>query len=260
MIMEKFNLGLAVSGARKVVTRSGLAVLNLVLTKDDKDFPLEGDIVGEGRDSFTEDGRYLSANQNHHGWDLFLMPEEVKLKTKDFELSDIEAGCKFVTRGGKEVKNLFLACEKKLFCVGGEIDEEQEWWSKGGRYTVATEENNMDLMTVIEEDQPQGIKAYIETGRIKSSDGPNKSMPPQSVVDSIKHVAQSIKNDSVNKPSHYTDGQIEVIEYIDDKGFDYCIGNAIKYLSRAGKKQNEIEDLEKAVWYINHKIQKLKNG
>lgn len=67
-------------------------------------------------------------------------------------------------------------------------------------------------------------------------------------------------NDMVNKPSHYTDGKIEVIEYIEDKKLGFCLGNAIKYISRAGKKykDKEIEDLEKAVWYINRRIKELK--
>ena len=43
-------------------------------------------------------------------------------------------------------------------------------------------------------------------------------------------------SDAVNHPSHYTDGNIEVIEYIEDKKLDYCLGNAVKYISRAGKK------------------------
>lgn len=66
-------------------------------------------------------------------------------------------------------------------------------------------------------------------------------------------------SDPVNNPSHYTDGQIEVIDYICDK-FDiksFCLGNAIKYISRAGKKNNEVEDLRKAIWYINHYIEVL---
>lgn len=66
-----------------------------------------------------------------------------------------------------------------------------------------------------------------------------------------------IEADPVNNPSHYTDGSIEVIDYICDK-FDiksFCLGNAIKYISRAGKKNNEVEDLRKAIWYINHYIE-----
>ena len=65
--------------------------------------------------------------------------------------------------------------------------------------------------------------------------------------------------DNINHPSYYADGKIEVIEFIEDKNFGYCLGNAIKYISRAGKKsrETEIQDLQKAVWYINRRIQKL---
>lgn len=62
--------------------------------------------------------------------------------------------------------------------------------------------------------------------------------------------------DNVNHPAHYTDGKIEVIDYIEDKHFGYHLGNAIKYISRAGKKdpQKAEEDLRKAVWYIHRYI------
>ena len=63
-------------------------------------------------------------------------------------------------------------------------------------------------------------------------------------------------NDPVNRPSHYTDGNIEVIDFIEDKNLGFCLGNAIKYISRAGKKDKskEVEDLKKAIWYINRRI------
>lgn len=68
------------------------------------------------------------------------------------------------------------------------------------------------------------------------------------------------ESNNVNHPSHYTDGKIEVIDYIEDKKFGYCLGNAIKYISRAGKKNKdkEIEDLQKAIWYIERRIKELK--
>lgn len=67
--------------------------------------------------------------------------------------------------------------------------------------------------------------------------------------------------DPVNHPAYYADGNIEVIDYIEDKHLGFCLGNAVKYISRAGKKDpdKEIEDLEKAVWYINRRIQQVKN-
>lgn len=65
--------------------------------------------------------------------------------------------------------------------------------------------------------------------------------------------------DAVNRPAHYTDGKIEVIDFIEDKKLGFCLGNAIKYISRAGKKDptKEVEDLKKAAWYINRRIKEL---
>ena len=67
-------------------------------------------------------------------------------------------------------------------------------------------------------------------------------------------------NDEVNHPSHYTDGKIEVIDFIEDKKLGFHLGNAIKYIARAGKKDPDkiIQDLEKAKWYLERKILKLK--
>lgn len=84
----------------------------------------------------------------------------------------------------------------------------------------------------------------------------------------IKQTEEEIKQyDIVNHPAHYTDSKIEVIDYIEDKNLGFCLGNAVKYISRAGKKKDtgrsvvdkEIEDLEKAIWYINRRIYELKN-
>ena len=63
-------------------------------------------------------------------------------------------------------------------------------------------------------------------------------------------------NDAVNHPNHYTDGGIETIDFIEAKNLPYHLGNAVKYISRAGKKDpnKNIEDLQKAVWYINRYI------
>ena len=62
--------------------------------------------------------------------------------------------------------------------------------------------------------------------------------------------------DNINHPSHYTQGNIEVIDYIEDKNFEYHLGNVIKYISRAGLKESssKIEDLKKAQWYLNRYI------
>lgn len=67
-------------------------------------------------------------------------------------------------------------------------------------------------------------------------------------------------NDPVNHPAHYTQGKIECIDFILDKKMNFCRGNAVKYIVRAGLKDpaKEIEDLEKAVFYLNREILELK--
>ena len=66
--------------------------------------------------------------------------------------------------------------------------------------------------------------------------------------------------DMVNHPPHYNTGSIEVIDFIEDQGLEYHEANALKYITRAGKKNPDtrIEDLEKAVWYLNRKLTLLK--
>lgn len=68
-----------------------------------------------------------------------------------------------------------------------------------------------------------------------------------------------LEHDSVNRPSHYTDGKIEVIDFIEDKKLNFNTGNAVKYISRAGKKDpaKHKEDLMKAKWYLEREISKL---
>lgn len=71
--------------------------------------------------------------------------------------------------------------------------------------------------------------------------------------------------DDVNNPKHYTDSKIEVIDYIEDKKLGFCLGNVIKYVSRAGKKhsadksdkEKEIQDLKKAKWYLERRIKEI---
>lgn len=76
-----------------------------------------------------------------------------------------------------------------------------------------------------------------------------------------------MKKDNINHPSHYTShpSGIECIDIAEHH--DFCIGNAIKYLWRAGlksedgisKKEKQIEDLKKAIWYIKREIKHLSN-
>jgi hypothetical protein len=69
--------------------------------------------------------------------------------------------------------------------------------------------------------------------------------------------------ESVNHPQHYGGGDnpYEAIKVIEAWDLDFKLGNTVKYISRAGKKHpdKELEDLEKAAWYLNRKIAALKS-
>ena len=56
-------------------------------------------------------------------------------------------------------------------------------------------------------------------------------------------------------PRYYTRGSIEVWDFIRDQGLDYHLGCAIKYICRAGYKDSKVDDLKKALHYIENELQ-----
>lgn len=66
----------------------------------------------------------------------------------------------------------------------------------------------------------------------------------------------------VHHPAHYggADNLYEAIKVIEAWDLDFPCGNAVKYIARAGKKGDELEDLKKAVWHLNRKINRIKNA
>lgn len=69
-----------------------------------------------------------------------------------------------------------------------------------------------------------------------------------------------VKGHPVNRPDHYTShpSGIECIQITEHMGF--CLGNAVKYIWRADLKHDAIEDLEKAVWYLQREIQRRQSA
>lgn len=85
-----------------------------------------------------------------------------------------------------------------------------------------------------------------------------KKLPQTALTPSIvqKHFGIDIDkaHDPVNQPSHYKVGGIETIDFIEAKGLNYNLGNAIKYITRADHKGNKAQDLAKAIWYLRREI------
>jgi hypothetical protein len=66
-------------------------------------------------------------------------------------------------------------------------------------------------------------------------------------------------SDPVHNPPHYKSGGIEVIDVIEAFELGYRLGNVIKYVLRAGRKGDALEDLQKAAWYLDRQIDKMKS-
>jgi hypothetical protein len=71
-----------------------------------------------------------------------------------------------------------------------------------------------------------------------------------------------MKYEKVDHPNHYKgqEGKIEAIDVIENYDLNFSLGNAVKYILRAGFKPDSsyVEDLSKAVWYLNREIQRTK--
>jgi len=69
----------------------------------------------------------------------------------------------------------------------------------------------------------------------------------------------------INHPQHYNTGKIEVIDFIEDQQLNFHLGNVVKYVCRAGKKNSDgtgielstVSDLRKAMWYLARYIEQL---
>ena len=61
-------------------------------------------------------------------------------------------------------------------------------------------------------------------------------------------------SNAVDHPQHYQGHNFEVIDIIDDYNLGFNLGNAIKYILRAGKKDDYCQDLNKAIWYLNREV------
>ncbi len=142
------------------------------------------------------------------------MGKKVKAK-KTSVLSEAinDLGCDMIKR--------FMIMERRINGINERIDNLEDYCTSSDFVTLK-----------VEETEPVNSKADV----------PN-DIPP---------VFQKQKEDVVNHPNHYTDGKYEVIDFIHQYAPLMDAGNAVKYISRAGKKDEDkyIEDLEKARWYL----------
>lgn len=69
---------------------------------------------------------------------------------------------------------------------------------------------------------------------------------------------KKIDHDPVHHPKHYGNGTYECINVIEAWELGYHLGNAVKYIARAGRKEDRLQDLKKARWYLDREISRSK--
>ena len=124
-------------------------------------------------------------------------------------------------------------------------------------YTNKFDGRNCDCREGLIEYLEQNIE--VNESDLKTVEIKEKANTKETLQETLDEVKEPVENDNVNHPSHYTDGNIEVMDFIEDKQLNFARGNVIKYVSRAGKKDpnKELEDLKKAMWYLNREIERL---
>ncbi|MGV3013256.1 DUF3310 domain-containing protein [Staphylococcus epidermidis] len=132
-----------------------------------------------------------------------------------------------------------------------------------GERIVFRDASNIDQYSEVQQvycDENQKYYAYVKLtdGRVAMI---NENTDFISLPKSTSKEVEKTLDDKVNHPSHYTYGDIEIMDFIEQVTKDYkpelafAIGNAIKYISRANRKNGK-EDLDKARWYLNRAFEK----
>ena len=101
------------------------------------------------------------------------------------------------------------------------------------------------------------IKEIAEILGVSPYDIVRNAKAPKEVTTPID---TDVKKEMVDHPAHYNRGKYEAIDIIESLEMNFNLGNALKYLFRAGHKDDIIQDLKKAKWYLEREIQRLSKG
>ena len=120
------------------------------------------------------------------------------------------------------------------------------------------------------------LRDLIESGLIDLANGLADEIEKneeKTVEDAVKNTCEEFEknakkagwsckpnSDMVNSPSHYQGHKFEVIDIIEDFDLNFRKGNALKYILRAGHKDDYVQDLKKAIWYLNREIEAYNNS
>lgn len=163
---------------------------------------------------------------------------------------------KYFVIGGKNIYEMFLPyCDKVYATLVSKTLTDADTF-----FPIKLLENNYWIKSEISPYYNYNDTAFrFITYEKNSVKQPDKSSESHAYSDPV------YGHDAVKNPSHYCGVKYEVIDLIEDYGLCYCLGNVAKYICRAGKKypgdkQKELQDLNKAKWYLDRRIEEFHNG
>lgn len=119
--------------------------------------------------------------------------------------------------------------------------------NKPKKEKVSTKDNQSEKVNKVAPviSKTETTESYITADAVKDLYDVTTDKKPNRITNVIDH------------PSHYNRGKIEVIDFIEDQGLSFHLGNVIKYIARAGSKGDKLEDLKKARWYLDRYINEV---
>ena len=141
--------------------------------------------------------------------------------------------------------------------------KKNSWFGVDKKKTAKALEAHEDLMNRGVHPTKQPKKYWAEVDKAMK---PKKPKKPSKIIETARITKAELdallpKPDLVNHPPHYKSGGIETIDFIEAKDLNYRLGNVVKYVSRAGRKDSDpVQDLEKAAWYLKREIDARKRA
>jgi hypothetical protein len=185
------------------------------------------------------------------------------MTTKQFTKADYDAGVREVFTRKEKIKLTVLGHFPTFynkdypFLMIDNTNGSCYRYTEDGQFVCGQDSHENDAMIEVAKLWIDNFLRIVE----KMADRPdsNNQYTYFSDIHSKCEQEKPLTHDPVNHPSHYTSGKIEVYDFIEDQKLDFPSGNAVKYICRAGKKDpsKEVEDLEKAIWYLTRKIKNL---
>ena len=164
-------------------------------------------------------------------------------------------------RKSKIVKDV-TEMKKALDAIAPKKDRKAEAWAKKNPWFGEDKDKTGYALVLHSKLVDAGVDPKSDEYYQKIDEGMSKFESTLTVSERkiAKKLGLDPDHDPVNHPLHYRTGGVETIDFIEAKDLNYRLGNVVKYVSRAGRKGDPLQDLEKAAWYLQREITARKNA